>query len=359
MAEAAEALATEDDIFENSPMTATVVEPPDFEQMKVVALKEFVVETFTPDAAKPILKMKKAELIEYLKQTFPHPDALDTPEVTGFDPNNDPISQTVMEVQGLDSEQAAVNYVRVLADTNEFNFFRMGGALAEMLAKGWMSDCEDFGAFVVKEFGMGLRKAQSLIAIYHAVVSCGATWEDIQGIGWSKLSLIAASLTPGNYKEWFAKIADINYAATADLVKKLSGDSNSPPGADDVAESTPKKSLTFIVHEDQVPTIKSALGRAKEAGNTTYDGPALEWICIDYLNGSGGTGELLAKAAEDATVGSAINALVLAKDGDPMEALVATIEAVEESFAVAYPDLEISVNTEGTDETDDLAKDDG
>ena len=84
--------------------------PPNFEQMKVVDLKLFVKDNYLGDAIEEICKLKKAELIERLKLDYPHPDALDTPTVTGYDPA-DPIHQTVASVQALKSEEDAIAFV--------------------------------------------------------------------------------------------------------------------------------------------------------------------------------------------------------------------------------------------------------
>ncbi len=343
-------------------LTVDPADIPDFETMKVVDLKMFA-KDMMPAQAEALCKLKKAELIEALKQAYPHPDALDTPEVTGFDPV-DPIHKTVGEVQALKSEQEAIEYVYDLVDVNEFNFFKMGGALAEMLAKGWMGDYDDFGAFVEGEFGFSLRKAQNLISIYHAIVSCGATWEEVKGIGWSKLSVIATSLTPDNYKQWFDKIEDASYSSVQEMVKKA--EENGDPGSpDDGTDSTPKKTMKFVVHEDQLETILTALKKAKEAGNTEYDGPALEWICLDYLGGGGGVmanatvdkaGEPEAVDSEAAFVGMIKKLL---KDEDkPLDALVIAVDAFEKAFGEPYPDIEFDVFTEGKPAEDELAEDD-
>ncbi len=354
-----EAMTAETDPMFDAPVDNT---PPDFDTMKVVDLKMFAKENLSSNLVDEAVKLKKAELIAYLKQAFPHPDALDTAEVTGFDPV-DPIHKTVAEVQALASEQEAFDYVYTLTDTNEFNFFKMGGALAEMLAKAWMGDYDDFGAFVEGEFGFSLRKAQNLISIYHAVVSCGATWEEVKGIGWSKLALIATSLTPENYKGWFKKIDGAAHASVQEMVKEA--DSNGDPGnPDDGTESTPKKTLKFVVHEDQIETIMTALKKAKVAYGTEYDGPALEGICIEYLGNSSSvvTSDTADDSAEPQAVDSeaAFTGMIkklIADEDEPLDALKIGVDAFEAGFATVYPDIDFDVYTEGRPDDDELADD--
>ena len=345
-------------------------EIPDFEKMKVVELKAFAAAEL-PVQAEELCKLKKADLIIALKNAFPHPDALDTPAVTGFDPT-DPIHQTVGEVQALASESDAIAYVYELVDKNDFNFFKMGGALAEMLSKGWTGEYDAFGSMVEGEFGFKNRKALYLISIYHAIVTCGASWNEVKEIGWSKLGILATSLTPDNYKAWFAKVADINFATTRELVKAKDENMNPPP-ADANAESTPKTTMKFVVHEDQVENIKAALKKAKELGNTEFDGPALDWICIDYLAG----GSILANApltkitpAQDSTVPETDSVMtpgercvevienLIGSETEALDALVIAVDAYETAFGAVYPDIELDVYTDGKPETDELADDD-
>ena len=362
---------TEEEIFDEAESmdvekTASL-EIPDFDTMKVVDLKAFA-QAELPAQAEVLCKLKKAELIQALKNVFPHPDALDTPAVTGFDPQ-DPIHATVGEVQALASESAAISYVYELVDKNDFHFFKMGGALAEMLTKGWMGEYDDFGSMVEGEFGFKNRKALYLISIYHAIVSCGATWDEVKEIGWSKLGLIAASLTPENYKAWFEKVSDASHATIRELVKHKEEGGNPPP-ADANSESTPKKTLKFVVHEDQIENIQEALAKAKEAGNTEFDGPALDWICIDYLAGSSFAHQPAQATQESGdevtstptgTPEERITAFVtgvIDTADEPMDALVATVNAVTTAFGAVYPDIDLDVYTDGKPDDDELADDD-
>ena len=367
---------TEEEMFdtpENSTEDASF-EIPDFEKMKVVDLKAFA-QAELPVQAETLCKLKKAELIQALKNAFPHPDALDTPAVTGFDPS-DPIHEIVGEVQALASESDAIAYVYDLVDKNDFNFFKMGGALAEMLTHGWMGEYDDFGSMVEGEFGFKNRKALYLVSIYHAVVSCGASWDEVKKIGWSKLSILATSLTPDNYKAWFEKVADVNFATARELVKQKDDNKNPPAGSDADAESTPKTTLKFVVHEDQLENIHAALAKAKQVGNTEFDGPALDWICIDYL--AGGTiapptdaipevgdeapihADDQTEAQVDVTTEDYISGVIenlIGNVDEPLTALVTAVNAFETAFETVYPDIDFEVYTGGKPDSDELAED--
>lgn len=345
-----------------------VIETPDFDKMKTAELVAFYDQHGgvgpTVDEFK---KLKVAEKKALLKSAFPDPEALDSPDVTGLD-LTDPIHRTVVEVASLKDEAAAIAYITSLNDDAQFNFFRVGGALAEMLAHGWMGDHEDFGSFVEAEFGFKLRKAQYLIAIYNALVTCGATWPDVKNVGWAKLALVASAglLDAENYKEWIERIEDATFSSVHEMVKEAKG-TKSGDGSTS-GESTPTKKLKFTVHEDQEQNILAAIEKAKADGETEFDGPALEYLCLDYLSGppaqSGETAEAETQgapapataAAEGGPVDEALQAVMqraVDEKGDATDALQLVVEALEVVFEEHFPDLDLEVYLDGKE--DDLA----
>lgn len=227
----------------------------------------------------PVGKMRSV-----LKTLIEDPEALDTPEVTGFN-SSDPIHATVAEVEKLESEGDAVKYIASLKEDVDFNFFKIGGALAAMQAKGWTGEYPDLWAFVEATIGIKARKARYLIAIYHALIGCGATWAEAKPVGWSKLALLASILAPENYKALFEQAASSTWATVEQMVRDYKAHlANTGGEAPAEGESTPIKALTFKVHEDQLEVIRAAIDKAKEEGETDYDGQALELISVSYLN---------------------------------------------------------------------------
>lgn len=271
--------------------TAGLLDPvetgiPDFTKLKKAELVEFYTEHYADIEAADLApeqfkKLKAPEMRTQLKAFFPDPEALDSPEVTGFDPN-DVIHQTVAEVQAIETQDEAIEKILSAQDVSEFNFFVIGGVLASMQANSWGGEGESFYAFVLETFGYKIRKAQILIQVYHKLVGCGATWAEAKVVGWGKLAVIATHLEPENYKDWFKKAANATHLELAQLVKAANAN-GAPP--DPNAESTPLKKLTFAIHEDQEETIQEAIQKAKELGDTTFDGQALELMSADFLAG--------------------------------------------------------------------------
>ena len=111
-----------------------------------------------------------------------------------------------------------------------------------------------------------------------------------------------------------------------------------------------------MVHSDAVETIKSALEKAKVAGGTEYEGPALEWICLDFL-ATPKVGLQLDKAQGVKLTGEEMLTIalfdLLKESSDPMAALETGIATFEAGFAEAYPDLETDIYING--KPDELA----
>lgn len=344
-----------DNIFDEAPEAIIPTVPaaiPDFKKMKKKALLEWFVkhaplgEMELQDFQKLTAPVMKQTLIDM----FPDVEALFSSDVTGFD-GKDPIHHTVAIVQALASEEAAIDYINSLSDENQFNFFRMGGALAEMQAHGWYGEYDDFGSFVEAEFGFKLRKAQYLISIYNALVVCDCKWSDVKDVGWSKLALVAPHLTPENYKKWLKKISSQELTFT-DLHDFLKNQLNANGDGKVVEGSTEQKVLKFHVHADQIQTINDAIDKAKEVGETKFDGPALEYVCLDYLAGPGaGAHKAAAEAAPPEVTPVNVDDVLLnviqtivAASSEPVVALEAMLSTINDFFVEnEFPDLDFDV----------------
>ena len=276
-------------VFTTTDLVVTYV---DFSPLKKAELIKFVQEKvedgkITTLESEALLKGKVAEIKARLTAKYGDPNALTSPEVTGFDPN-DLIHVTVGEIQGLTDEHQARELIRDLLDETEYHFFYIGGVLAEMQARGYTGAYEMFWDYIEDEFGIKIRKAQMLIQIYHAVVGCGASWNEIKKIGWAKMAVLAPVLSTENYKDWFSAVDD--GATHATLIKmvqdsKAAGENPTEGGAFPVSESTPIKKITLQVFEDQVENIHEALAKVKEESGTDHDGTAFHLMCIEKLAG--------------------------------------------------------------------------
>lgn len=348
--ETAEVSANEelDDLFKDAPIT------PDFSKMKKAELVAFYTEKYNEDVIgftltiEEFSKLKVAEMKASLKTAFPDPDALDSPEITGFDPK-DVINATVVEVQGLENEDAAVAYILERADQVQFTYFQIGGALAEIQSKGWFTDYDDFWTFVESTFGFGKRKAQYLTQIYHRVLSCEIAWDDFKDIGWTKLGIIAGRLTPENHKQWLGDIKGLTFAEIRELVKD---DDTSETGAN---SSLVTKKLSF--HKDQAELVEMAIDKAKKDGSTDSESVAVEYICTDYLAGPGTTPKDVAKSGSASEIISTedlkrVFETIVEQVGDAEAAVDAVMQAVDEAYTPHFPAMEILVNLNGAVDLD-------
>lgn len=319
---------------------------PDFSKLKKAALIAYYTEWLGDQgdadellSTELFAKLTVKKMRERLGHLFPDPESLDSPEVTGFDPN-DVIHATVAAVQAVKDEAALIDAVRELQDAAEYNFFVIGGYLAEAQSKSWTGEYDDYWTFVEATFGYKIRKAQILIQIYHALVSCGATWAEAKKIGWGKLMLIASKLEPDNYKEWFEKAEGATWASLQEALKVQKNEGNEPDPS--TLPSEPIKKLSFSIHEDQLETIKDALQKAKEDGNTEYDGPALEYICADFLsaavNMKPGIVAPQPASGADVTLHSVIDPFAQEEEG---------FLSVLEVFTEVFPEVDIDVWPDG------------
>jgi hypothetical protein len=115
------------------------------------------------------------------------------------------------------------------------------------------------------------------------VISLGLPWSAFEGIGWSKLRMIAPVLTSENHAVWVALAKKMTQIALLDHVKKhLEAQEKGEPAPE--PEQSKITSMTFQVHADQRETIETAIDLAKKQSKTDYAAVALEYICLAYLN---------------------------------------------------------------------------
>ncbi len=262
-------------------------ELPDFGSMKKPALKLFI-ENHTDDQEEmhSLLGCKVAEMKVRLKAKYAKSDDLDSPEVTGFDPN-DLVIQTMQKVQALEDPAVAISWVKDLQQSAGFSDFQIGGILAEMQAKGMSGEFNDFWEFVEDEFDIKQRKAQTLVQIYHACIGCGATFAQIQPMGWTKLAALLNVITPDNFEEWFKLAAESTCASLEHAVRESRKGVTSEGGDGTTAapnESEPVVKKTFKIFKDQEEVINEAIEKVMHETGTESPGQALERICIAALN---------------------------------------------------------------------------
>ena len=201
-----------------------------------------------------------------------------------FDPNN-AIHSAVAKIEKISSEAEAAALVEQLADATGFYQFALGGVLVKIQAQGWTNGVGEFYAYLEDRFGMKKRKAQYLMSVFNTLVSLNVPWEKAKLVGWSNLRILAPLLTPENVDEWLSKASGQTHGHVKAMIALAKQDGTIPSGKFDDLESEPVVKKVFKIHADQVESIDNAIAKAKQEGNTQFDGQALEYVCMDYLAG--------------------------------------------------------------------------
>ncbi|MFO1157289.1 MAG: hypothetical protein U1E60_00465 [Reyranellaceae bacterium] len=187
------------------------------------------------------------------------------------------------EIESLTAERAHV-LVGELADTSDFNAFKLGGVLAKIHAEKWYASegYSDFKSYVASRHGFKPRKAFYLVQIYNAIASLRLSWNELKPIGWTKLKEIAPVIDEGNAAEWLARAAmpGMTVSRLHGLVLACRDDLAGRLGRAPVDRTT---IMSFTFTDEQLEVTASALARAKEAMGTDQDSVALQHIASGYL----------------------------------------------------------------------------
>lgn len=254
---------------------------------------------------------------------------------------SDVIHSTAHEIENLSDGAVIEERIRKLLEDTEFNAFKIGGLLAVAKSKSLFGSHVNFKEYVENTYGIKYRKAMYWVDIYTGLLSSGVTWDQVKGIGWTKLKELIGILTPENVEFWVTKAESMKTLQLQAEIESYKAKQNSPD-ASDLEDSTTVKmvsTMTFKVHADQKEVIEAALEKAKEFANTEVNTVALEGICLEYL----GKGHVKSGVvAPDPVTVSMVEYFnqVAAKHGDSMDdALVEIFEAFEKVF----PNVNVTV----------------
>jgi hypothetical protein len=142
---------------------------------------------------------------------------------------------------------------------------------------------ENFKEYCEKEVGVQYRKARYLVGIAEAIKDLGIEWDDIEGIGWTKMrTLIPMLKEDGVVGDWLEIAKQYTVKELEALVKdaKLGFDIGSS-GGDKIV------TLTFHMTPEQSEIITDALDTAKKASETTDNVLAFEQMAFDYVMAQG------------------------------------------------------------------------
>src|SRR6266542_1292942 len=183
-------------------------------------------------------------VISLVKNLTDEPIALN---LTGG-PADDPIIKFASQIENKTLTEVE-EIIKNLIDAREFNFFKLGGAIARAQALFNESKSE-FRKYVEKvygDYGKAMRAAQT----YKKLVYLEIPWSAFEGIGWTKVLALLDVVTKDNVKQWVAKAKEMNFPSLKALVEaeKQKG----KPGMEQGPKTVTTK--TFQLHEDQKEVV--------------------------------------------------------------------------------------------------------
>ena len=209
-------------------------------------------------------------------------------------PKADLFATTVHQMETL-SKAKALTLAKVLAEEHNFHAFKLGGVLSSIQAQGYWEGAKDkddevydsFKSFMSGEYGLNYRKGMYLVGIYNSLVAADIPWAKVQDVGWTKLKEMSAVLTKENVDEWVERAMEMTTIQLVDFIKNMDAGGKDPKdkGKDGSAKLT---TMTFKVHEDQKSTIQDAIDKAMKDNKTEASSVALDFICMNYLEGKAG-----------------------------------------------------------------------
>lgn len=142
-----------------------------------------------------------------------------------------------------------------------------------------------FEEYCTEELQIGYRRASYLVQIAETVASLRIAWDDVQGIGWTKMRTILPALKDGvDVGEWLSLCEELSVKDLEKLVKDHKMGVEIKPSGDGDAMVT----LKFRVTREQYDIISDAIEAAKKVIELDNDVLALEQLCYDYFMSTDG-----------------------------------------------------------------------
>jgi hypothetical protein len=160
-------------------------------------------------------------------------------------------------------------------------------ALAQLLHEAWENSYfirwhyESFREYCQKELGIQYRRAKYYVAIADAVKKLGVDWEEVEGIGWTKMRVLLPIFREEmeDHQGWMDLAKEYSVRELESMVKdqKQLGAEITSQGEEKVV------TLKFNLTQEQANIIQSALEKAMEAVESDSSVLGLEQMAYDYV----------------------------------------------------------------------------
>ena len=157
--------------------------------------------------------------------------------------------------------------------------------LAQLLHETWENGYyarwgySNFKAYCEEELGWKYRRAMYFVAIAETVEKLEIDWDDIEGIGWTKMrTLLPILQQEGQAGDWL----DIAKQYSVKDLQEMVGDAKL--GSDIGFTGDPDvATLTFRLTQEQFDIVQEALGKAKKVIDNDSNNLALEQMAYEYF----------------------------------------------------------------------------
>jgi hypothetical protein len=141
---------------------------------------------------------------------------------------------------------------------------------------------ENFKEYCEDELGVQYRKARYLVSIAEVLKDLGVVWEEVEGIGWTKMRTLIPMLKEQGVGDWLELAKQYSVKELETLVKdSKAGFDIDATGGDKIV------TMTFKMTPESSEIVNEALDTAKKIAETNDNVLALEQMSYDYVMGQG------------------------------------------------------------------------
>ena len=175
--------------------------------------------------------------------------------------------------------------IQAAADAIDESYQRLAQLLHETYENGYYIRWghENFKEYCEAELGVQYRKARYLVGIAQTIKDLDVPWEDVEGVGWTKMrTLVPLLKEDGVVGDWFEIAKKYSVKELEALVKDAKlGFNITAEGGDKIV------TLSFRMTPEQSEIITEALDTAKKVAETSDNVLALEQMSFDYVMQAG------------------------------------------------------------------------
>jgi hypothetical protein len=205
---------------------------------------------------------------------------------TGASIDDDPIITFASKIEKVSTRTEIEEIIKTLNDEREFDFFKLGGAIAVAQAlfdksKSEFKGYKNFREYVKKALGIGYSNAMRAAEIYKKLLQLEIPWSAFENIGWTKVLALLDVVGKDNVKQWVAKAKGMNVLSLNALVEaeKQKGKPETVQGPKAITTKT------FKLHADQKQLVADGLKKAQDETGSDVEAVNLEAVFQNYLGG--------------------------------------------------------------------------